>query len=305
MIGLDVLQLKYFKTVAEVGSFTRAAEALHMTQSALSKSIAKMEDEIGVRLFEREGNRITLNRFGQRFLHDSISLISGMDDCVHAVREMASMERGEVTVGISKDVYIDHLIRQFLIDFPDVSFHCYLLSPEQMHDGLENGTVDYVLTTLPSLGASIHWQDLYLDQLEVMLSAKHPLAGEKSLHLDQLRGERFIVTNSNYNMENIVQNLCAQAGFVPRILYEGTSTDMPMYFIGNGDAVMITPRSITDGVRRAVPVKDAIKIIPLVNEYDGMRKMIRAAFKEEHYQSIAAQTFYDRMVEYYSSLEAE
>ena len=84
---MDVLQLRYFKAVAETGSFTRAAESLHMTQSALSRSIAKMEDELGLRLFEREGNRITLNRFGERFLQDSASIISDLSDCVRAVRE--------------------------------------------------------------------------------------------------------------------------------------------------------------------------------------------------------------------------
>ncbi len=63
---MDFTQLQYLHAVAETGSFTRAAERLHMTQSALSKSITRLEGEIGLRLFEREGNRITLNRFGQQ-----------------------------------------------------------------------------------------------------------------------------------------------------------------------------------------------------------------------------------------------
>ena len=147
---MDILQLRYFKTVAETGSFTRAAEQLHMTQSALSRSIAKLEDELGLRLFERDGNRITLNRFGERFLQDSVSILSDLSDCVRAVREMAEQEQGDVSVGISRDIFLDHLIRQFLIDYPRTSFHCYLLSPEQMHDTLLNGTVDFVVvTTLP------------------------------------------------------------------------------------------------------------------------------------------------------------
>ncbi len=309
---MDISQLKYFKTVAETGSFTRAAEALLMTQSALSKSIAKLEEELGLRLFERDGNRITLNRFGQRFLADTTALISGIADCSRAVQEMAGMERGDVVVGISKDIYIDHLIRQFLIDFPDASFHCYLLSPEQMHDGLQNGSVDFVLTTLPAIGPGICWQDLYLDQLEVMLSPRHPLGGKEVLHLDELKNERFVVTNSNYGMNNIIQDLCVRAGFEPKVLYEGTSTDMPMYFLDKQGAVMITPRSITAGVQRLadaegrtdIPGADAVRSIPLANEYEGMRKMVRLGFKEGHYQSLAAQRFCDRVLTFYSGLEA-
>ena len=60
---MEIMQLRYLKEVARQESFTRAAELLHITQSALSKSIAKLEDEVGVKLFERDGNRIHLNPF--------------------------------------------------------------------------------------------------------------------------------------------------------------------------------------------------------------------------------------------------
>ena len=300
---MDITQLRYFRTVSDTGSFTRAAEQLHMTQSALSKSIAKLEDEIGLRLFEREGNRIILNRFGQRFLQDSEPVLSHVSDCVRAVREMAGLERGDVRIAISKEVFLDHLIRQFLIDHPDVSFHCYLLSTEQMLSALEDGSIDLAVTSNPPVGPGILQQVLYEDQLEVMVGACHPLAGNKSLRVEQLRDERFIVTNSNYNMDNIIQQLCVQAGFTPKILYEGTSPDMPMYFIIHGNAVMITPHSISMGVGQMIPRNDNVIRIPLENEYPDMRKSLVVAFKEGHYQSAASQSFYDRMVEFYSSIQ--
>lgn len=300
---MDVLQMRYFRAVAETGSFTRAAESLHMTQSALSRSIAKLEDELGLRLFERDGNRITLNRFGARFLRDSSIALSSFEDCVHSVRELAGLAHGDVSVGISKDVFIDHLIRRFLLDYPDVSFHCFLLSPDQMLDALMDGSVDFVLTTSPPSDPRIVRQDLYLDQLEVMLSAGHPLAGKKSIRLHQLKDERFVITNSNYKMEYIVQQLCASAGFEPRVLYEGTSTDMPMVFIATGKAVMITPHSITAGVQTTIPSNEEIVCIPLENEYPGMRKVIHAAFREGHYQTRSSQLFYDRVVDFFTAID--
>ncbi len=297
---MDITQLQYFRTAAETGSFTRAAEQLHMTQSALSKSIAKLEEEIGLRLFEREGNRITLNRFGQQFLRDSEPVLSKLSDCVRAVREMAGLEHGDVRIAISKEVFLDHLIKQFLIDHPGVSFHCYLLSTEQMHDALEKGNIDLVITSQPPAGNGILCQELYADQLEVMLSPSHPLASQKTIRLEQLRNERFIVTNSNYNMDNIIHNLCVKAGFEPKVLYESTSPDMPMHFIIHGDAVMITPRSISMGVEQMIPKNEGVTRIPLENEYPEMRKSLVVAYKEDHYQSAAAHDFYDRMVEYFS-----
>lgn len=299
---MDITQLQYFRTVAETGSFTRAAEQLHMTQSALSKSIARLESEVGLRLFEREGNRIALNRFGQRFLRDSEPVLSHMSDCVRAVREMAGLEQGDVRIAISKEVFLDHLIKQFLIDYPDVSFHCYLLSTEQMFGALEAGTIDLAVTSNPPAGPGILYQVLYEDQLEVMLGLRHPLAGCASLRMEQLRSERFIVTNSNYNMDNIIQRLCALAGFSPKILYEGTSPDMPMHFIVQGTAIMVTPRSISMGVGQMIPRNEAVIRVPLENEYPEMRKNLVVAFKEGHYQSAATQAFYERMLSFYASI---
>ena len=104
-------------------------------------------------------------------------------------------------------------------------------------------------------------------------------------------------------MENVIQNLCRQAGFEPKVLYDGTSTDMPMHFIANGRAIMITPRSITAGVRQVVGSNDIIRNIPLINEYPNMQKRVGVAFKEGHYQSDAAQEFYERMREFYVQID--
>lgn len=299
---MELIQLRYFKEVANLESFTRAAETLHITQSALSKSIGKLEDEVGIQLFERVGNRIALNQFGQRFLEDSEQTLTRLSDSIRAVRELAGLERGEVRISISKDVFVDHLIRDFLINYPDVAFHCYLLSPEQMRLALDQGAIDLAITAEPVIGKDILWQPMYHDQLEVMLSSSHPLAGARKLHLEQLRGERFVITNSNYDMKNMIRKLCSFAGFEPKILYEGTSTDMPMHFVANGDAIMITPHSITEGVSKLISIKPDVIAIPLANDYPGMQKDMGVSFKEGHYQSLATHAFYDRMLEFYSSI---
>ena len=300
---MELIQLRYFKEVANQENFTRAAETLHITQSALSKSIAKLESEVGIRLFERVGNRIVLNQFGRRFLKESGMVLARLEDSVRAVREMAGLEQGEVRIAISKEIFIDHLIKQFLMDFPDVAFHCYLVAPEQMRDALDEGTIDLAVTTERPEGTGILWQAMYLDQLEVILGFDHPLAGQKILHLEQLKDERFVITNSNYDMKNMIEKLCSFAGFEPKIMYEGTAMDMPMDFVASGDAIMITPHSITVGVSRIMVDKPFVATIPLANDYPDLQKTVGVAFKEGHYQSLASQEFYNRMLEFYSAID--
>ena len=99
---MEITQLTYFKTVAKYESFTKAAMELHITQSALSRSIAQLESEIGVLLFERKkGGKITLNNDGRFFLQHVIQMLNGLDNTVAAVKERAGLERGVIHQWVS------------------------------------------------------------------------------------------------------------------------------------------------------------------------------------------------------------
>ena len=117
---MEIMQLRYLKEVARQESFTRAAELLHITQSALSKSIAKLEDEVGVKLFERDGNRIHLNPFGKAILRSSDQALVDLENGLKQVREMAGLEQGTVRVGVGPEVFIKHLVKDFLLRHPNV-----------------------------------------------------------------------------------------------------------------------------------------------------------------------------------------
>lgn len=298
---MELTQLYYFRTVAEHENFTRAAEALHVTQSALSKSVSRLEEELGLRLFEREGNRISLNRFGRRFLEHVEGSVTSLNDGVRAVREMAGLEHGEVRIAFSRDVFIDHIVSDFLLDFPQASLSSYLMSPEQMRPALEGGEIDMAVTTVRPEGPNIMWQPVCRDSFAVMLSSEHPLAVKRKIYAEDLKNERFVILNVGYKADNVVRRICRQAGFEPSILYEGTSTDMPMLFLEKGLAVMLTPNSVTSGVTTMIRRNPGIASVPLDSDSPDAFKTVGIAFREGHYQSDACHEFYNRLIEFYNS----
>ena len=143
---MEITQLTYFKTVAKYESFTKAAMELHITQSALSRSIAQLESEIGVLLFERKkGGKITLNNDGRFFLQHVIQMLNGLDNTVAAVKERAGLERGVIQLALNEGIYIRHILRRFLLDHSNVQVNCTFLSDEQIKVGLDDCTLNFAI----------------------------------------------------------------------------------------------------------------------------------------------------------------
>ncbi|SEM54818.1 regulatory helix-turn-helix protein, lysR family [Paenibacillus sp. OV219] len=98
---MELLQLKYFQTVARLEHMTKAAEELNIAQPSLSQTIARLEEDIGVALFDRKGRAIRLNRFGQVFLERVEHILQSIDESVREVRDMSGMNRGIIKLAAS------------------------------------------------------------------------------------------------------------------------------------------------------------------------------------------------------------
>ncbi len=299
---MEITQLHYFKTVAQYGSFTKAAEALHITQSALSRSIASLEQDIGFHLFERKGNRIHLNQNGTFFLTRVTGVLTTLEKTVEETRAMAGLERGVVRIAISETIFIKHIIHDFLHQHPDVRISCQLQSDEQIKTSLEEGAINFAVTRSPILGPELTWTPLFTDQMLAMLPYGHPLQKRDSLYLEELSEEHFIISNVGYHVESVVVDMCSKAGFAPYIVYEGCGEDLTGILVGEGLGVMLAPYSISMGVtalniysstnpNTGIPIRDDFARIP-----------IGIASKFGQFQSDAALNLYHAITSYYQEL---
>ncbi|SEK99551.1 LysR substrate binding domain-containing protein [Paenibacillus sp. cl141a] len=146
---MEMLQLKYFVTVARLEHMTKAAEELHIAQPALSKTISRLEENLGVPLFERQGRQIRLNPYGRAFLAKATAALQLLEEGRREVEDLAGLEHGRIHLALSNMEQLREPLRLFLREHPKVNFHIIQSSMEDMVQTIEHNEVDFFLTSMP------------------------------------------------------------------------------------------------------------------------------------------------------------
>jgi len=170
---MDLLQLRYFQVVARVEHMTKAAEELLISQPSLSKTIRRLEKEIGVPLFDRQGRSIRLNQFGKACLEHTASLFQELEEGQCQVRDMAGLEHGEVSLVASSLHGLPALLHSFQLLHPFVHFHLSQRSPTEMPQQLETGACDFCFLSTPLLKPHIKWKTLQTEEILLVVPPDH------------------------------------------------------------------------------------------------------------------------------------
>ncbi|MEU4404796.1 LysR family transcriptional regulator [Streptosporangium sp. NPDC023963] len=187
-MDLDLRKLRYFIAVAERLHFGQAAEALHITQPALSRQIRQLEHDVGVDLFVRTSREVTLTPAGEQLLHDAGRLLAAS----HAARDRARRagEDGRhLTVGFMLGIDTAPALQCFAERHPDVIIHLKRLRWKDYDQALLDGRVDVGFVRLPLVPEGLSTMFLYNEPFTVALPADHPLAGKTSLSIDDIADE--------------------------------------------------------------------------------------------------------------------
>lgn len=300
---MDIYQLEYFKTIAHYMNVTKAANALHITQSALSRSLSALEEELGMPLFERTGNKIILNPSGEYFLKKISVLLTDLDRTVSETRAMAGIDAGHIHLAISETVFLKQIIFHFLLDHPNMHFKCQILSDDQIKDSLEQGLIDFAVTRRPIIAKDLEWEQVFVDHMMAVFPDGHKFDQRSSISLRELSEEKFIISNVGYNMKSDIIAMCHQAGFDPNIFYEGNGEDLTGKLLHAGLGIMLAPYSIAMGVQELHLPHGEHGIdygIPLTDDF--ARLSIGILTKRNHTYSASVQAFYDGIQKYYSEL---
>lgn len=203
---MELIQLKYFKTVAQTGKIADAAQALFISAPALSTSISRLEKELGVSLFDRTGNKITLNQQGQIFLRYTNQIFSNLE-CAKTELKQSLMQQGQhiSIASVASTQWVD-LITAFSQENPHFTLSCTSLTRNELsgsglqtqHNFLFAANEDippFYLNELDSV-------ELFQDYPVIMINPEHPLAKQKSIDLQQLQGETIFLPMQNYSLYN-------------------------------------------------------------------------------------------------------
>ena len=194
--------LKYFETVAHEEHMTRAANALNITQSALSKSIDNLEKDLGFPLFERQGRNIKLTKYGQIFANRVTKATREIEESVITIRNLLSPEKGVISFSSIFSMgaeFMPHIIRQFSDLHPGIKLNYYQESTTNILDHLLLGKIEFGfsgefnLTKYPM----IEREPVQIEELVVIVPKNHPLADRKSISFEEIKDEIFVGYTEN------------------------------------------------------------------------------------------------------------
>jgi LysR family transcriptional regulator, transcription activator of glutamate synthase operon len=214
---LELRQIEYFIEVAKREHMTEAAVDLHVAQSAVSRQIYNLEEELGVPLFIREGRKIRLTPIGHTFLSH---MEQAMDIINRAKREMAESldpEKGTIRIGFPSSLasyVLPRVISDFRESYPQAKFTLKQGSYRYLIDSVIKGNINMALIgPLPVNEKKIKGETLFIENLVALLPESHPLALKKSLSLNELQGNPFILSPKGYVLRDLVMKACKLHGF--------------------------------------------------------------------------------------------
>lgn len=282
----DIRHLRHFIAVAERLHFGRAAAALHIAQSPLSRSIRDLEERVGATLLERTRRRVQLTREGARFLSEAKRLVSQLE---RVVREVGGMARGETGllrlgfVSIADYGVLPSLLKTYKASQPGVSLALReMLAPEQA-SALAAGDLDLGLL-LPPVAGELEHIVIQRDRLVVALPSRHPCASVKSaVSVSRLAGEEFVMVPRGFApaLHDIVMQLADRGGFAPRVAQEAVQMQTVVSLVSSGLGVALVPASIANLGRRGVVYRELAEAHPRLDLWLAWRRgALNAAARE-------------------------
>jgi DNA-binding transcriptional LysR family regulator len=244
---MELRQLKQFVTVAELLSFRRAAERLHMAQPPLSVAIRKLEDELGAELFERRGRTIRLTPAGHEALRTSRRCLADADEVRSATLSAAKGESGRVRVGfVGSATYslLPRLIPVFRQRYPGIELELRESTNLELLALLEQERLDVGLVRYPTASASaLEFQVIERDVFHAVLPKKHPLTAQRTVSLRALAQEPLIDYASTKvpGLHAMVMLAFQHAGLSPRVVQEATQVQTVVSLVESGLGVALVP----------------------------------------------------------------
>ena len=286
---MELLQLRYFLTVARMLNISRAAQYHMIPQPAMSQTISRLEKELGKPLFNRYKNKLTLTQEGQAFLQSVSASVTRLDAAVQGMHQDDGPLRGEITLLVRqhRQTMVDCIVA-FRKEYPDVSFRIF-------HVDNRNDFQDYDLciSSTPPAGEYTHSKCLITEKLQLMVAATHPMASKSQVAFEELKDEDFALLDQNNSLWENTMYLCHQSGFEPRISMICGDLHCMIKYVAAGMAVTLGPEVSWRGIKN-----DSVVFVPTV---PGETRSTYVFWDEKKTHSKLHQKFLGFLVEYFAT----
>ena len=220
-IAMELLQLRYFKMLAESEHLTKTAGKLFISAPSLSATIARLEKELGVQLFDRAGKRLKLNNNGRVFLSHINDMFDNLNNAISSVKKRTD---DTVNVAVTSPMGWQEIFLDYIVHHPEISFSAKMITDEDLKNQDSLSEYDFVLakSSARSFLSPRTWEQVEVAQTYHYLAVYpgHPFAERESIRLIEAKDEGFIVLPKEYSARRYFDDICQAAGFKPVIVAE-------------------------------------------------------------------------------------
>ena len=301
---MELLQIEYFLVVARTENMTAAANSLHVAQSSVSRCISRLEESLGVPLFERSGRGIVLSDYGRAFYKRAETVMRELSDGEQQLNEMRDQHIGRVSISTCEARQINQLMIQYVEEHPNVLFRQRRVHQiEEVRALLDQGALDYALTFEPLPSTEYDWVPLITEKYYLLVSAGHPFADRESVTLKDLDQQRIILNDSD--SPNLVSQHLRDLGIHQPLAFIGDEYEVLGAIVErNAGIAMISSLGLYD-LRKNLPMQMMARIRILSIEDTCLHRTLGISSSKRHYTSQAARDFYGRLISYFSLVKTE
>ena len=246
---MDLRQLRYFEAVERHRHFTRAADELHVAQSAVSHQVQRLERELGIELLRRTTRSVEPTEAGALVAARARAVLAESEGLLGEVEELRGLVRGRLTVGallFGGELDIPAILAAFTSAFPHVEVGVREGTAQRMLDMLRDGSLDVAFALESERPEGIERLKLSNEELAAAISPRHPLAGEGPLRVEKLAGHALIAFQPGSSTRQRVDAALARAGIEPRIAVEANDLALVRSLAARGLGVAVLPRSFVE-----------------------------------------------------------
>jgi LysR family transcriptional regulator, transcription activator of glutamate synthase operon len=290
---VELLQLQYFRTVARLEHMTRAAEELHIAQPALSKTIARLEEAVGVPLFDRHGRQIKLNTYGKIFLEKTETALSALEEGKRQIADMAGLEQGSIYLATPTVNRLTGPLGAFLSLHPGVKFHLTQATAEEMEELLEAGRIDFGFTALPLSRPGLRDQAVMKEDVFIAVPPGHRLARRVRIDLSEVAGEPLIGYTKDHIYRVRDDELFRRAGMKPNYVCEVSDPAAKISLVKAGLGLSLV------GACNKSDDSPLAELLLLGIDSPACQSSFFLVWHDKHYLSKAALAFRDFIVQFF------
>lgn len=241
---VDLQQLKYVVALGQELNFQRASHRVHVTQPTLSQQLKKLEDEMGIPLFERTSHQVSFTEAGEKFFKCCTDVLSRLEEGLDEIRDDRGTLQGILKVAAIPTIspyLMPQVLKEVRKKAPDLTIELYEMITPNLIEALKQGKIDLGIISLPIDESSIVAKRIGKEKFVLACAKEHPLAKKKKVALKDLKKERLLILQEGHCFSEQALEFCKKSRKDAGVVFQGNSLTSVLNLAAIGEGVTFVP----------------------------------------------------------------